>query len=198
MRGFFGFSVGEEFARELEAFTAGWPADPSLRPIWVADLHVTIKFLSEFSSEVFVRVMPELVALGPPPADALRAGKIALWPTVVALECEPSLALVEWHRRVNAFLEGKGFITERHPKFHPHVTLARRRGREKLSPELLAVLEREADRYRGREVPLKAPCLFQSQAEETGRKHRPILSPLFRMATPTLASHRSEINSSSP
>lgn len=179
MRGFYGFSVGDQFALELGQFTASWPADPGLRPTWVADLHVTIKFLSEFSSDVFVRELPGLLELGPPPSDALRAGKIALWPTVVALECEPSVALVEWHRKVNAFLEGKGFIHERHPKFHPHVTLARRRGREKLSPELLRVLEREADRYVDREVPLRRPTLFQSQAEETGRKHRPILSPLF-------------------
>ena len=185
MRGFLGFNVGEEFARELESFVGGLPPDPFLRPVWVADFHVTVKFLSEFSSEVFLRALPALLELGPPPVGVLRAGRVALWPTVVALECEPSLEFREWHGRVNALLEAKGFIRERHPRFHPHVTLARRKGGGggmrpgKLGDDTLVALEAAAESFAGRQVPLRALTLFQSQAEETGRKHRPILSPLY-------------------
>lgn len=179
MRGFLGFNVGEEFARELESFVSGLPPDPFLKPVWVADFHVTVKFLSEFSSEVFLRALPELVELGPPPVGSLRAGLLAVWPTVVALECEASAEFREWHRLVNAFLEGKGFIRERHPRFRPHVTLARKKGLGNLGEDVARALSAASDRYVGVSVPLRALTLFQSQAEETGRKHRPILSPLY-------------------
>jgi len=179
VRGFLGFNVGEEFARELEGFVSGLPPDSFLKPVWVADFHVTVKFLSEFSSDLFARTIPELLALGPPPVIALKAGLVAAWPTVVALECEPTPELRAWHRRVNTLLEARGFLTERHPLYRPHVTLARKKGLGSLSAEVAQALRAEFDRFAGREVPLRALTLFQSQAEETGRKHRPILCPLY-------------------
>lgn len=179
MRGFLGFNVGEELARELESFVGGLPPDSVLKPVWVADFHVTVKFLSEFSSEVFFRELPGLLALGPPPASSLRAGRIAVWPTVVALECEATPEFREWHGRVNAFLEGKGFIRERHPAYRPHITLARLRPGAGVGGATSRALAAAELRYSGTGVGLRPLTLFQSQAEETGRKHRPILSPLY-------------------
>ncbi|RZA00390.1 MAG: hypothetical protein EOP11_18370 [Proteobacteria bacterium] len=184
MRGFLGFKLADEFAREVESFVAGWPLDPALRPTLREDLHVTVKFLSEFSSSVFFACLPELIALGPAPVAELRVGRLAIWPTVVALECEASEELREWHGRVNALLERRGFIHERHPLYHPHITLARRRGRPgmpvgELHAETNAALLGAADFFAGRVVSLRPLSLFQSQAEETGRRHRAILSPLY-------------------
>lgn len=179
MRGFLGFNVGDEFARELEGFVAGLPPDSFLKPVWVADFHVTVKFLSEFSSELFARTLPDLLALGPPPAGEMKAGQVAEWPTVVALECEASEEFRAWHGRVNALLEARGFIHERHPHYRPHITLARKRGVGRLEAATVAALKAADLHYSGAEVPLRALTLFQSQAEETGRKHRPILSPLY-------------------
>ena len=142
----------------------------------------TIKFLSEYSSTVFFDCLPELCALGPPPKDSLIAGKLALWPTVLVLECEPSEALRAWHREVNTFLERKGFLIERHPRFQPHISLARKKPEHKLiSLEGEGgFLEKQRDHFKDRPVPLTAPLLWRSQAEETGRKHWPLLSPLFK------------------
>lgn len=178
MRGFVGFAVGEGFAAELAAFRERMPAE-GLSFLATPDLHVTLKFLSEFSSAVFARALPEICALGPAPATALKAGKVALWPTVVALECFPCPELVRWHAELNGLLEAKGFLQERHPKFNPHVTLARVKRNDKVSPALSAWLEENGRAFEGRDVPLEAPALWQSQAEETGRRHRPFLSPLF-------------------
>lgn len=177
MRGFVAFGIGEAFAAELFAFASELPGEGlSLLPS--TDLHVTLKFLSEFSSDVFVRTLPELCALGPPPAKGLLAGQAAPWPTVVALECHPSPELVRWHGDLNALLERKGFLHERHPRFRPHITLARRKG-VKGSHELAAFLKEKGRALEGRFVPLEAAALWQSQAEETGRRHKPYLSPLF-------------------
>lgn|GEM_PF-6086578 len=180
MRGFFAFGVGELFSAELDVLLKTLPPEPKLKSLHWEDFHVTIKFLSEFSSTKFFACLPELCALGKPPEDSLKAGRLALWPTVLVLECEPSEALVRWHRSVNQLLERKGFLHERHPRFHPHITLARRKPEHKL--ETVEAWLREpahCGQFEGRAIHLTAPMLWRSQAEETGRRHQPLLSPLF-------------------
>jgi 2'-5' RNA ligase len=179
MRGFFGFAVRSPFSTELHETALALPASPKLTPLHPADLHVTIKFLSEFSSLRFFAVLPELAALGPPPAEALRAGKVALWSSVIALECEPGEALVAWHGRVNELLERRGFLRERHPRFRPHVSIARRKEGFRL-PGLETALAAIETRFSGRPVPLEAPALWRTEPDGTGRRHLPFLSPLFR------------------
>lgn len=179
MRGFVGFGVGEEFAEDLRAFAESIGPGAGLRLTHAADLHVTLKFLSEFSSVEFARCLPELAALGPPPDGFMRAGAVAIWPTVVALECEASAELVSWKEALNCLLERRGFIKERHPAYHPHVTLARIGSVAKGSRELADLVKERSRAFEGRRVPLEPPALWQSQAEETGRRHRPFLSPLF-------------------
>jgi 2'-5' RNA ligase len=178
MRGFFAFAVRDAFALELERAARSLPASPKLTPLLPADYHVTIKFLSEFSSTNFFACLPELCALGAPPADSLRAGKLALWPTVLALECEPTPALVAWHLRVNVLLERRGFIKERHARYNPHVTLARRKEGWRL-PEVEAALALSAEKFRGAPVPVEPPVLWRTQPDGTGRRHLPLLSPLL-------------------
>lgn len=173
MRGFFAFGVGKKFSAELAQCTSQIPPDPALSLMLPVDYHVTIKFLSEFSSTRFVEILPELCALGFPSGALLRAGRIALWPSVLALECEPSEGLVKWHARVNGLLERRGFLKERHPRFHPHITLARRKREKK-------ILVENAELFLGRTVPLEAPALWRSQPDGTGRRHMPFLSPLLR------------------
>ncbi len=156
-----------------------FPADPNLKLLPPADYHVTIKFLSEFSSTKFFACLEEIGGLGIPPTNLLRAGKLALWTTVLALECEPSEELIAWQARVNNLLERRGFIKERHPRFHPHITLARRKmGQE--HPGIASYMKSVENRFNGRNVPIEAPALWRSQAEETGRRHQPLLSPIFR------------------
>lgn len=179
MRGFVGFGVEGELAAELSAYAGEIRPAEGLKFTFATDLHVTLKFLSEFSSVEFVRCLPALNALGPPPADSLSAGNVVLWPTVVALECVPAPELVKWKEELNAVLERNGFIKERHPLFHPHITLARLRPAAKESRELRAWLKEHGAKFKGRAVKLCSPALWQSQAEETGRRHRPFLSPLF-------------------
>ncbi len=174
-----GFGVAEGFAAELRSFAESIGAGAGLRLMHASDLHVTLKFLSEFSSVEFARCLPELAALGPPPAATMRAGAVALWPTVVALECEASAELVSWKEALNSLLERRGFIKERHPAYHPHVTIARIGAAAKGNRELAARVEERSRAFEGRQVPLVPPALWQSQAEETGRRHRPFLSPLF-------------------
>lgn len=178
MRGFFAFGIAEDFSAKLRAAAEALPPDPALKPLLPADYHVTIKFLSNFSSTDFFVCLEELCAIGKPPAESLRAGKIALWPTVLALECEPTEALRAWHAQVNSLLERKGFIHERHPRFSPHITLARRKAGQAL-PGVEAHLPEVELAFSGQAVPVDAPALWKSEAEETGRRHRPILSPLF-------------------
>ena len=179
MRGFFAFGVSTEFSRELKKAIDAFPNDTSLKPLLPADYHVTIKFLSKFSSTEFFGCLEELCRLGMPPANSLSAGKLALWPTVLALECEPNEELRAWHGKVNALLERKGFIQERHPRFHPHITLARRKLGQKLL-ETEAYLTKVENLFSEGAIPLTAPALWKSQAEETGRRHQPMLSPIFR------------------
>jgi 2'-5' RNA ligase len=178
MRGFLAFGLDAPFSAELAAFAATLPREAKLEPLAAADYHVTIKFLSEFSSTKFVECLGELTALGAPPAHALRAGKLALWPTVLALECEASAELADWHARVNALLERKGFLHERHPRFHPHVTLARRKAGFRL-PAVEELLETSGSRFAGRAVEVGAPLLWRTEPDGTGRRHLPYLSPLF-------------------
>lgn len=178
MRGFVAFGIEPEFASRLRAVAESFPPEPALKLLPPADYHVTIKFLSNFSSTDFFGCLDALCAIGKPPADSLRAGKIALWPTVLVLECEPTEELRIWHSRVNELLERKGFIRERHPRFSPHITLARRKAGRAL-PEVEAHLSGIESGFAGKIVPLRAPALWKSEAEETGRRHRPILSPLF-------------------
>lgn len=167
------FGVGEGLSEELGSAVSnlGGSALSLLDP---ADYHVTLKFLSEFSSERFFECLPDICALGPPPESSLTAGKLALWPTVLALECEAAPAMVQWQKRLNELLEKKGFLKERHPAFRPHVTLARLKAGAKAVP-----LEGEG-RFAGRIVPLRPPALWRSRPPETGRRHEELLCPLFR------------------
>jgi 2'-5' RNA ligase len=178
MRGFVAFGLDAQFSALLRAEAETFPLDPALKLLLPGDYHVTIKFLSNFSSTDFFSCLDELCAIGKPPANSLRAGKIALWPTVIALECEPTEELREWHSRVNALLERKGFIQERHPRFSPHITLARHKAGQAL-PEVESHLPKVASAFSGMIVPVEAPALWKSEPEETGRRHRAILSPLF-------------------
>lgn len=178
MRGFFAFGLAPHFASELRSAAEAFPPDPALKLLLPADYHVTIKFLSEFSSTDFFACLDELSALGAPPLEGLRAGKIALWPTVLALECEPTEELRAWHARVNSLLERKGFIRERHPRFSPHITLARHKAGQTL-PGVESHLPKVASAFSGKIVPVEAPALWRSEPEESGRRHRAILSPLF-------------------
>jgi 2'-5' RNA ligase len=179
VRGFFAFGIKPDFSAELKRALDAFPPDPNLKPLLPADYHVTIKFLSEFSSTDFFACLGELSALGPPPPNSLAAARLALWPTVLALECEPGDALVQWQSQVNALLERKGFKKERHPRFRPHITLARRKPGQKL-PRIEAHLESGQKKFEGKIIPLESPALWKSQAEETGRRHQPLLSVLFR------------------
>jgi 2'-5' RNA ligase len=165
MRGFLGFPLAEKPAAELAAL-----ALPKGKKLLAPDLHLTIKFLSEFSQDSFVRTLPELCALGKPPVDFVIAGSIVAWPTVIALECEGNDSLTIWRNEVNELLERRGFIHERHPEFRPHITLARGKG---IVPDAMA------EAFRGRKIFLRAPALYRSEHEESGRRHREILTPLF-------------------
>ena len=177
MRGFLAFGVHHEFSVKLTAAAETFPAIAKLDLLFPADHHITIKFLCEFSSNEFFASLSELCALGAPPRNCLHAGQLALWPTVLALECHPSPGLLAWHSQVNALLEKKGFLKERHPGFRPHITLARKKpGRNQAAETHLKGL---ANRFAGDPIPLEAPALWLSQREETGRRYQPILSPVF-------------------
>lgn len=178
MRGFMAFGVDAGFSAHLRAEAEAFPLDSALKLLHPADYHVTIKFLSNFSSTEFIACLEELCAIGKPPADSLRAGQIALWPTVIALECEPTEELRAWHGKVNSLLERKGFIQERHPRFSPHITLARHKAGQAL-PGVESHLPKVASAFSGKIVPVEAPALWRSEPEESGRRHRAILTPLF-------------------
>ena len=178
MRGFVAFGLAEGISAELFAAVKELEAQPGLSLLHSADYHVTLKFLSEFSSERFFQCLPELCALGPPPRDSLVAKQITHWPTVLALECEASPELERWQRELNELLEKNGFLKERHPKFRPHVTLARRKPETKL-PALGVWLEKNSGAFEGRGLGIRHAALWRSRAPETGRRHEELLCPLF-------------------
>ncbi len=178
MKGFLAFGVSAASSAVLTKIFAGLPP-AGLRAVDPTDYHVTIKFLSEFSSTDFFASLPEITELGNPPVASLRAGDLALWPTVLALECDATDELRAWHGEVNRLLERKGFLRERHPRFLPHVTLARRTPGKRL-PELEARLEKAHDALRGQSIELEKPALWKTEPDGTGRSHLPFLSPLFR------------------
>ncbi len=184
MRGFFAFGVEEPFSEELASFAKQIEGVESLILLPPSDFHVTLKFLSEFSSSIFVRTLPDLCALGPPPKNSLIVGVVALWPTVVALECECSPELRSWQLELNKLLERKGFLKERHPLYRPHITLARRRAGGRGEKDIEAWLARGGKRFEGQALPTTAPALWQSQPEGAGRRHRTYLSPLFSIQEP--------------
>lgn len=184
MRGFLGFPLEESFGERLAALVAGWKAFPDLKPVPRPDLHLTVKFLGEFSTVEFHRHLDEVRALGPPPAAAFTAARLAVWPTVLVLECAASEGAMEWQRRWNETLERKGFLKERHPRFRPHVTLARWKG-ETPPAGLAAAVELCEHQFAGSSLPIEPLALYQSQAEETGRRHRPFLTICFPRACGT-------------
>jgi len=183
VRGFLAFGIKDAFTAELESYAAEWQPDPNLSHLLPVDYHITIKFLSEFSSLRFLQCLPEICNLGNPPPHAFRAGAVAIWPSVVALECEPSKEMRDWHGEVNGLLERKGFLQERHPTFHPHITLARRKENEKHGELQRFLLERGKE-FAGRMIPVEAPALWRSQPDGMGRRHLPYLSPLYKKIFP--------------
>lgn len=177
MRGFLAFGIAADLTAELKQAVSAVPGG-ELALLHPPDYHLTIKFLSEFSSTRFFSCLEELSALGAPPANAFLAGRLVLWPMVLALECEPSEEMRRWHGSVNTLLESKGFLRERHPSFRPHITLARRRPERKY-PEAERHLLGAGGLFAGRAITLEPPALWRSQAEGTGRRHEAILSVLF-------------------
>ena len=57
MRGFFAFGLHEGFAAELGAFAESLAVKRELSLLQPADYHLTLKFLSEFSSLDFLRCL---------------------------------------------------------------------------------------------------------------------------------------------
>lgn len=183
MRGFLGFPVEPEFGARLGDSVADWAGLAGLKPVPRPDLHLTVKFLGDFSTTEFYSHLDHFRALGAPPAAAFTTGRLAVWPTVLVLECVASERAAEWQSLWNESLERKGFLKERHPLFRPHVTLARWQGQ--LPPAgLAAAVEKNAGAFTGGCLPLQPLTLYQSQAEETGRRHRPFLSIWFPRPEP--------------
>jgi len=178
MRGFFAFPVEKEFSGELNQLIAGVSPSGFLLPLFAAEYHVTLKYLSNFSSTEFFHCLKEVLPLGAPPRDGLRAGVIALWPTVLVLEGRANEELLDWQSRVNELLERKGFIKNRHPIFKPHITLARLKSPAS-GRALSASIAQIAGALEGRNIPLGPPTLWRSEAEETGIRHRAFMSVLF-------------------
>lgn len=178
MRGFFAFPVEREFSKRLEKAIHPIATNLDLSVLMPEEYHVTIKYLSHFSSTYFFECLEDIAAVGVPPRDSLKAGALVLWPTVLVLECSASDELMAWQHQVNTLLERRGFIKNRHPLFKPHITLARRIRLEKDNVLEKQILELKG-LFLGEGIPLKPPALWRSQAVETGRRHQDFLSLIF-------------------
>jgi 2'-5' RNA ligase len=132
MRLFVGIPLADQVRDEIAAMVAQLrrPAD-DLR--WTAPeaWHITLQFLGNAGAEQLeclkaqlndVRSAPVAVQLGAVGAFE-RAG-------VVFVDVDPGPELVGLHQQVTAATAKCGFVPEERP-FHPHITLARARGRRR-------------------------------------------------------------------
>lgn len=160
MRLFVAVALEGEAAAALEKVRLGLATGrEGLRWSRPEDRHITLQFLGEVARERAVCVTEALAAVRSPEIPVriagvgffLRAG--VFWAGV-----EPVAELLALQQRVTAATRACGFVAEPRP-YHPHITLARSRGRQ--GAGALAALQDAVERGRTR---LAAECIAREFA----------------------------------
>lgn len=145
MRLFIGLALKSEVADQLAAITKRVQrADDGLRWSSEASWHVTLQFLGSASPEQYECVVSQLGMLDSPPAP-VHLEKLACFDRTGVLYAGVALTpqLLALQQRVTAATRHCGFIPEARA-YHPHITLARSKGRGRDFRNLMSRLRTEA------------------------------------------------------
>jgi len=176
MRLFIGIPLASAVIDELRAASARLRSNADgLRWTEPVSWHVTLQFLGNTSPEQFACVVARLRSLHAPPVPVCleelgcfdRAGIL-----FAGIRLTPELLLL--HERVVAATQPCGFVPETRP-FHPHITLARSKGRHNLD-QLKAKIRRPANftRFVAREFLLYESFLSPAGARYEVRERFPL------------------------
>lgn len=134
MRLFVGLPLDAHATAHLERFTEPLKrGTPSLRWAKPESWHVTLQFLGNATDEQYAALVSHLRAIQGIPAIFTLHKTAAFDRTgIFYAAVEPSPSLLALHDAVVHATAHAGFVSEERD-FHPHITLARRRGRERSS-----------------------------------------------------------------
>ena len=141
-------------------------------------LHVTLKFLGETPLEMRDEIQRQIAqAVSDQPPIPLRVETLGAFPTTVRpsviwaglVDAEPLVAIAE---RLELLLEPLGFARESRP-FHPHLTLARIKGRP--PRELFDLLRRHAETRFGT-FEVRSVEFMQSDRQRDGARYSTLAS----------------------
>jgi 2'-5' RNA ligase len=141
-------------------------------------LHVTLKFLGETSLRMCAAIPHQIVqAVSGRPPIRLRVARLGAFPTVARpsvvwaglVDAEP---LAEIAERLEGLLEPLGFTRESRP-FHPHLTLARIKGRP--PRDLFDVLRHHAETCFG-SMEVRSVEFIRSDRQRGGARYSTLAS----------------------
>lgn len=134
MRLFIGIPLSEPVTRQLSSTVSRLRRhDDGLRWSSPESWHITLQFLGETSIDAY-RCVAERLSLVASPTTSLQLGALTMLSHSGALVIDVQLSpeLIALQRRIVAATSQCGFVTESRP-YHPHITLARSRGRNSRS-----------------------------------------------------------------
>jgi 2'-5' RNA ligase len=168
--------VGLQLPEAVRLALGGIQPSPreGLRPVAMADMHITLHFIGFARIRPVTGALARVVAPGfrlvltGPGMFRMKRGRRILW-----IGVEPDPALIALHRLVGDALESTGFVPETR-RFSPHITLARlnpKSATESVDAFLEAALPPEASAFECREF-----SLFSSDTTEEGARYTVIQS----------------------
>lgn len=140
--------------------------------------HVTLKFLGDASSSLLEEIQSRMIAAATPaPPFVVKVQQLGAFPnadlpTVIWAGLMNADPLIELAKQLDALLESLGFVPESRP-FHPHLTLARIKGRP---PQPLFDLLRSHQQTTFGEFEVHAIDLFRSELHRDGSRYTVISS----------------------
>jgi RNA 2',3'-cyclic 3'-phosphodiesterase len=179
MRLFVALALSVEVRKNLTALLAELrQADPQLRWVSPANLHITLKFIGEVAAEMRPAIEQALTSFPTPPSFELEFRDIGFFPsdrrpTVVWVGIQAPPALSALAADIDHALAACGIARDTRP-FAPHLTLARFK-EARLSQPLRAQIEKSQNRSFGRQ-PAAEFHLIESKLRSTGAEYTTLRS----------------------
>jgi 2'-5' RNA ligase len=183
MRAFIAIDLNEEIKKRICAFIRELDTgEKGIRWVKTRGMHLTLKFLGEVPEEKIERIKPLLENIaGNYPSFRLKlkgTGAFppgAKFPRVMWIGIEMNETLENMQTRVENELQNLG-ISRENRKFHPHLTLARIKGRPDIEKVLESLASHAETDFGGMIV--NRLTLFKSTLKPTGAEYT-ILSEFY-------------------